>query len=440
MSDQPKLIRTFGLFTLVVYGVGDILGAGIYALLGEVVGVTGEWAWLAFSFAMVVALMTAFCYAELTSRFPHSGGCSYYVFQATRSFRFSFLAGWILIGVSFVSMATLSRAFVGYVERIGVDAPDWLVLFIFLAGISFINLWGIGKSSAANVVSTLIEVLGLAVVVAAALYALAPVQSASQEVVVSSELSTVGWTAIIQGAALAFYAFVGFEDLANVAEEVKNPEKNLPVAILLAIVISGFLYIVIAYLATAVVEPTELARSKGPLTEVVERSGIGFPIHLFSVVALFAVANTCLLNSITASRQLYGLSKLQIVPRFFGRVHSRFKTPHIAILGSFPVVFLLAHFGSLKFLAGSTSFLILILFCSTNLSLLLIKKQVSNFKGFRSPRFVAVAALFLNFSLMLFSQKKSIVFGISFLFLGFLVSLLIRSDSEAGHPDRAAIP
>lgn len=412
---QRTLKRTFGLTALLIYGIGDILGAGIYALIGKVASQSGSFTWISFLIALLTALLTALSYAELTQRHPRSGGASYFIQVATKSRAASFIVGWLLVCVSIVSMATLSRAFLGYIEGFGFDLSDPLIILEFLLFLGFINFWGGRQSSTANIISTTIEVFGLFVVVAAGIYF---ISQASPRPPATHYVTTVH---ILEGAALAFYAFIGFEDLANVAEEVKNPRRNLPIAIVGSLVAAGILYIVIGWISTAVMKPEALARSSNPLTDIVAVSDLNFPVKLFGVIALFAVANTCLLNFITASRLLYGMSMQRILPSFFSKIHSKTRTPYVAIASILPVAFLLASFGDLTFLAGTTSGLILFVFCATNYSLIRIKNLELMEGGFQVPSITPWLALAANIGLLAFSQVNTLLTSFLFVVLGALI-------------------
>ena len=288
---------------LTVYGVGGMLGGGIYALVGQVAANAGTRSWLAFALAMLVAAPTALVYAELAGRFPKSGGEAWFCQVAFERVAVARLVGWAVLLSGVVSMATLARAFAGYVADLAPGAPAWLVAPAFLAGLAAINLRGIRLSSLANVVCTVVEVAGLVVVVLAGALLLAGGASVRAE----SPPPPAG-LGVLQGAALAFYAFIGFEDMVNVAEEVRRPARAYARAIPTALVAVGCVYGAVAWSSTAAVGPAVLAASDAPLSEVVAASALPIPRPAFSVVALFAVANSALLNSVMASRLTYGMA------------------------------------------------------------------------------------------------------------------------------------
>lgn len=428
-KQKEKLKRTFGLFALFIYGLGDILGAGIYALIGKVAAETGRNSWMAFLLAMVIALLTALSYAELTRRHPKSGGASYFVQKAFNKHSYAFVVGWLLLCVSIVSMATLGRAFYGYAQGLGLSLSPIILIALFFILLTLINLRGMKQSSAANIVSTSVELFGLIIVAAAGIYFLqnnvGGSSAAANTVATTNSLSPLG---ILQGAALAFYAFIGFEDLANVAEEVIKPEKHLPIAILASLFVAGIFYVFIGWLSTQVLSVEVLAKASDPMTQIVTQSQFPFPVKIFGVIALFAVANTCLLNFITGSRLLYGMAEQDLVPTLFEKVHHKYSTPYVAILSVVPVAFLLASFGKLEFLAGTTSVLILLVFCSTNISLIKIKKNEKEIsEGFTIPVIVPWLALATNFMLIFFSEAKSLYAAGGFLAAGLVLYMLLQS-------------
>ena len=223
--EADSLKRVFGLPTLVIYGVGDILGAGIYAVVGKIAGLSGTLVWASFSIAMTVAAFTALSYAELGSRFPQSGGVACFVHRAFRTDWLSILVGWLMFCTCLVSMATLSKAFAGYLNAFAPTIPAWLIILALFSVLAFVNFRGMKESSALNIFCTSVEVSGLLIVILVSILFLSGGGTVNPTTVPSEP--AIGWTAVIQGAALAFYAFIGFEDIVNVAEEVKNLERNV---------------------------------------------------------------------------------------------------------------------------------------------------------------------------------------------------------------------
>ena len=398
---KPRLVRAMGFWMLTAYGVGDILGAGIYALIGEIADVAGSLSWLSFLLAGIVAGLTGLSYAELGSRFPFSGGESYFMQQAFQRPRLSFLTGWLVFCSGLVSMATIARAFAGYAGHLIPSSSESLMVSSLVIVLALIALVGIRISSSANAVCTVIESTGLLLVAGAASVwlingntAAAEAETIASAVMDSTQYGTgQRFVPVLQGAALAFFAFVGFEDMVNVAEEVHEPERTMPRAVLTSITIAVLVYVVVVFTATQVVAPAMLATSDAPLLMVMEASWPQFPLFLFSIIALFAVANTGLANFVTSSRLIFGMSEQKLLPAWIGRVNAKTRTPDAAIAVCFVVGLCLALWGSLSQLAGATSCLILTIFALMNLGLILIQRRSPRTSGFRTPTLTPFVAL-----------------------------------------------
>lgn len=435
-AEADSLKRVFGLPTLVIYGVGDILGAGIYAVIGKIAGLSGALVWVSFLTAMVVAALTALSYAELGSRFPQSGGVAYFVHRAFRTDWLSILVGWLMFCTCLVSMATLSKAFAGYLNTFAPVIPAWLIILAFFSGLAFVNFRGMQESSVLNIFCTALEVSGLLIVIlVSTLFLIGSGAGAGNPTVslVSSQ-QAMGWTGVFQGAALAFYAFIGFEDIVNVSEEVRNPERNVPRAILFALGIAGVVYVLVSWLATNVLSPSELAASNAPLLDVVRRAQPNFPQVIFTLIALFAVLNTALLNFVTASRLLFGMSREGLLPAWLGKLHPQRRTPYRTLLVILPIAIFLALSGTLQFLAGTTATLILAMFCLVNLSLLFIKRRETQTNGFQVPYLIPALALIFNLVLVAFASQESHILALVFTGVGILLILLRNAFSRRRLP------
>ena len=237
----------------------------------------------------------------------------------------------------------------------------------------------------------------------------------------------VGWTAVAQGGALAFFAFIGFEDMVNVAEEVTEPERNLPRAIVAALVFTGTVYLLVVLVATSIVDSEALSQSDAALLTVVQRSMGSVPDRAFALIALFAVANTGLLNFITGSRLLYGMSQQGLLPRWLGKVHTERRTPHWAVLVILVFALALALSGTLTYLAGTTSLLLLGVFFAVNLSLIVIKRRDAGPRiGFRVPIPIPVLGAATCLALMPFVPRASLATAAAILGLGVAFALTRR--------------
>jgi APA family basic amino acid/polyamine antiporter len=407
--DRPTLHRSLGFWALVFYGVGDILGAGIYALVGKVAGVAGAASWAAFAVALFVAGLTALSYAELGGRFPRSAGESFFAEQAFGRPWLAFVVGWIVLCSGVLSLATVSVAFGGYMTGLVPALPPKVAIVGILLLLAALNFRGMRESSMTNIIATLVELSGLLIVIVAGALFLG--RSADQSVAATLEASAaVSWTGIARGAALGFFAFIGFEDMVNVAEEVKDPGRNMPRAILTALVLTGIVYLAVVIVATSVVAPKTLGSSEAPLLSVLERSTQAVPRGLFSLIALFAVANTGLLNFIMGSRLIYGMSRQGLLPEPLGRVHAARRTPHWAILSVLGAALVLALSGTLSYLAGTTSLLLLIVFFTVHLSLIVIKRRTdSPIRTFCAPTVVPLLGGISCIALMPFVPRDSLL-------------------------------
>lgn len=431
-----ELKRSLGFWALLVYGIGDILGAGIYALVGKVAGSAGSAAPVAFLIALGAAALTAASYSELVTRFPHSGGAAYFCQQGFRRHEPALFVGWLVFCSGVVSMATLSRAFAGYFSQLVPALPEWVVIAGFLLAVCLINYRGIELSSLSNIICTSIEVSGLLIVIVAGAAYLFGQPAAAAEAVATEP---VVWWGVLQGGALAFYACIGFEDLVNVAEETRRPERDLPWAILAALGCAGVMYLIVSSVAVAIVPPQDLARSDAPLLDVLRRSAPGFPALLFAVIPLFAVANSALLNGIMASRLLYGLSREGLLPRVLTRVHPQRRTPHVAIAVVLVVTIALALSGSLVFLAGTASLLLLGVFVLVHLALCIVKWRGPRVAaGFRIPLVLPVLGAATCCGLMVFAPRESLLPAAAMLAMGAGIVAIHRGI--AGPAPRASQP
>lgn len=419
------LKRSLGFWALSIYGIGDILGAGIYALVGKVVGVAGAAGWLSFGVAMFVAALTGLTYAELVSRYPQSGGESYFTQQAFGRTAPALFIGWLVFCSGVVSLSTITRAFTDYastlvpamLRELLQEAPlEWLGIAAFLAFVGGINLWGIRQSSSANILFTAIEAAGLLLVIVVGAVFLLDVPEAAPA---GPPARRTSWIEIFQGGTLAFFAFIGFEDMVNVAEEVESPKRNFPAAILMAVGVTGVVYMIVTAIATSVVPPGDLAQAEAPLLAVVERAAPGVPDWSFTLIALFAVSNTGLLNYIMASRLIYGMSHQDLLPHWLGKVNALTRTPHCAIGAIFVVALILALSGTIVQLASTTSVLLLIVFTTVNVALIVIRiREGPPASGFRVPLVVPLLGAAASLALLTFVRWHALVLSMAIVAVG----------------------
>jgi amino acid transporter len=390
MPEEITLRRALGLAPLTYYGLGTIIGAGIYVLVGKVAGHAGLYAPIAFLVAGLIAAFTAFSYAELAARYPHSAGEAVYVHEGLRLKSLSVLVGALIAASGVVSCATLVNGFVGYLD-VFVRLPHWLAIGATVAALWALASWGIRESVRAATLITLIEIGGLLFVLAVAAPDLAVLPERLPKLVPPAQASV--WSAILLGAFIAFYAFLGFEDMVNVAEEVQEPQRNLPRAIFLALGIATLLYLLVALAAVLSLPPAELAQSSAPLADMYTRA-TGKPPLLISLISLFAVLNGALIQIIMGSRVLYGMSRRGWLPRRLARVSPRTRTPLLTTAAVALMVLGLALWVPLLSLAKATSLLVLVVFALVNLALLRLKRQIPTVEGVRCyPRWISAAGL-----------------------------------------------
>lgn len=405
---MTKLQRHIGLLSLALYGLGDILGAGIYGLVGKAAGEMGHAAWMAFGAAMIAAVLTGLSYASVASRYPRAAGAAYVSFRAFKSPFLAYVTGLVVFSSGLMSMATSSRVFAGYLTGWLPELPLPLAILGFAALVTFICFWGIRESMWVNTLCTLVEVSGLLFVIYIGYQFIGGEGinyfSASTPAKPDQDLN---FGLVMSGGVLAFFSFIGFEDVLNMGEEVKNPERTMPRAMLLAIAGSATIYILIAVVAVSTVPLEVLINSKEPLLEVVRIGAPWFPPNAYRFVAMFAVANTALLNFIMSSRLLYGMSKQGLMPQVLGRVHATRKTPHIAVAVVCLVLLALAFSGEVASLAKGTALLLLLCFVIVNISLFVLQGRRGEAKAyFEVPRFIPILATIICATLLCFAKLE----------------------------------
>ncbi len=377
-SQEQGLERSIGFWLLLVFILGDVLGAGIYALIGTISAEAGGAVWLPLLVALGMALLTAFSYAELVTRFPQAGGAAVFVQRAFGRPALSFLVGFSMLAAGVVSAAALSLAFAGdYLAQI-VDLPAVPVAVAFLLVVAALNLRGIRDSLRANVIMTVIEVSGLVLVVVLAGTVLGS-GGGDLSRAVDVEPGVAGAGAVLGAAVIAFYSFVGFEVSANIAEEARNPRRDYPRALIGALLIAGLLYVLVG-LAVSVAAPPSDGSSSAPLLEVVSASPVPVPEVAFAVVALIAVANGALLTMIMASRLTYGMSREGLLPSVLGRTAWVDRgegrgTPALAVVVTTGIAIVLAATGGLATLAATVVMLLLVVFASVNVAVLVLRRR-----------------------------------------------------------------
>ncbi len=387
----PALIRSIGPFQLTLYGLGSMLGSGIYGLVGQAAGQVGNAVWASFLVAMVAALLTALSYASLGSRYPRAAGAAFVTQKAYGMPLLSFVVGMAVVCSGLASVATQSQVFArNLAVLIGPGAwPVWVAAAGFLLVMACLVLRGIRESMWVNVAFTLVEAAGLLLVIAVGVPYWGSVDLLQ---VPASPEGDATVLLVMHGAVLTFFAFIGFEDTLNVAEECRDPQRTIPLALVTAMMIGALIYVAVAVTAVSVVPWRELSEAAGPLTEVMARAAPAIAPWVFTAVTLFAVANTALVNYVTSSRLVYGMARQGLLPRALGHVHRRTRTPHVAAIGLLAILLPLGLFGSVANLASASVLLLLAVFTVVNGALFILKGRNSEPPGrFEIPRWVPAA-------------------------------------------------
>lgn len=367
--DLPRLRRRLGLPLLTLYGVGITIGAGIYVLIGAVAGHAGRYVPWSFLLAALAMAFTVGSYAELATRFPVSAGEAAYVRAAFHSRVATTLTGLITIFIGVVASATVSLGAAGYIRQF-VALPQGLIVALVLVALGLVAAWGILESVLLASLFTLIEAGGLVMIIVAGINAGIPVTSA----LAIPPLDGPILSGIAYASLLAFFAFIGFEDLANVVEEAKVPHRDIPRAMVLTLVISTALYLLVAAVAISAVPAMQLAASPAPLS-IVYRAVADVNPATISVIAIVATLNTILAQMTMASRVIYGMARQGDLPHFTGHVHPKTATPLIATAFIVAATLMLALLVPFERLAESTSLATLSVFALVNLSLLWLRHR-----------------------------------------------------------------
>lgn len=419
-----ELKRVMGPGLLLLFIVGDILGAGIYAVTGDVAGHVGGMAWLPFLVAFGVAGLTATAYMELVTKYPRAAGAALYTDKAFNSHFATFLVAFAVVCSGITSASTSAQLLAanllaGLDEILPVDLPQGdtaavVVALLFLMTLALINLRGVGESVKFNVVLTLVELSALAIVIAIGMYAMTRGEAdLSRAVEFESGSGSGAWAAfgaVTMATAVAFFAMVGFEDSVNMVEETKDPGRVFPRTMFLGLGIAALIYVAVAVTVVAVLSADEIAAAAdtetGVLLAAVDVGMPDLPVQaVFPFLTVFAVANTALINMLMASRLVYGMSRQGVLPGTLGRVLPQRRSPWTAILFTTSLALVLVVVvsrlaeSSVTALAGTTGLLLLVVFGVVNVAALVLRRDPGEQGAFRAPTWApavgAVACLFL---------------------------------------------
>lgn len=450
-TPEPSLHRVMGPGLLLLFIVGDILGTGIYALTGRVAAEVGGAVWAPFVVAFLVALVTGFSYLELVTKYPHAAGAALYTHKAFGIHFFTFMVAFAVLSSGITSAATASRAFAAnFAEafdfEVGTGIAITAVALAFMAVIAAINLRGVSEGVKVNVLLTCVELTGLLIVIAIGLWALGFGNGDFGRITEfeTGDRSALG--GVIVATTLAFYAMVGFEDSVNMAEECKEPNRIFPKVLLTGLLVTGTIYVLVSITSVALVPTEQLGEGDTPLLKVVEVGAPGFPTHVFAFITMFAVANSALINMLMASRLLYGMARQAVVPRAFGRVHARRRTPQVAIVFTTLLALgLIAFVGEVPELGGTTALLLLAVFTVVNVAVLVLRRDPVEHKHFRTPTFLpVVGALSCGFLVTPFTDRNPDQYLIAGVLLAIGIALWLLNQlairSQRGTPPKTAAP
>jgi amino acid transporter len=406
VDEQPALKRVMGPGLLLLFIIGDILGTGVYALTGQVAGEVGGAAWVPFLVAFLIATVTAFSYLELVTKYPQAAGAALYAHKAFGVQFVTFLVAFVVMCSGITSASTASRFFASnFFEAFNFSLGTVgivVVALLFMVMIAAVNLRGVGESVKLNVILTIVEVTGLAVVILVGLWSFtgsAADVDFSRVVAFDTAADKGVFLAITTATSLAFFAMVGFEDSVNMAEETKDPVRIFPKVLLTGLSIAGTVYVIVAIVAVALVPIGVLQESETPLIEVVKAGAPGLPIEdILPFISMFAVANTALINMLMASRLIYGMAKQRVLPPVLGTVEPKRRTPWVAIVFTTVIAFGLilyvtafANSKAIAVLGGTTALLLLTVFAMVNVAVLVLRRDVQEAGGhFKTPTVLPV--------------------------------------------------
>ncbi|OKY78774.1 MAG: Amino acid transporter fused to UspA-like domain [Candidatus Methanohalarchaeum thermophilum] len=375
---MAELKKELDFFDVCFYGIGLILGAGIYVILGEAAGLTGPSLVFAFIFAALLAALTGLSYAELSSIYPRGEAEYIYVRRAFESKKLAEITALFRILVGVISSAAVALSFPGYLSTF-IEVPEIPVAIGVVLVFSIVNYFGINLSSKINIGFTLIELAGLVIVISVGVGYWGSVD------ITETPFGSLG---LVKSLFLIFFSYIGFESIVNVSEETKEANKNIPKAIVVSLLITTFFYILVAFSSVSIVDWQVLGKSTSPLSLVVGRVLGETGTFAISLIALFAITNTVLIILISTSRLLYGVSKKEYksFPSFFSKIHSNRKTPYRAVAGTCALTIFFVLLGDIGLVAGLANFFLLIVFAIINLSLLKLRfKKIDREKTFKAP-------------------------------------------------------
>jgi len=420
MSKKVTLKRELGLLEVTLSGVGIILGAGVYAIIGKASGLTGNSLWLSFTISALIAIFTGLSYAELSSLFPKASAEYEYTANAFGK-RLAFTIGWLVILSGVIGASTVALGFGGYLKALS-GVPIITSALVLIIAVSFLLFWGIKESAWFSIVATLIEASGLIIIIFIGVPYIGKVDYFEMP---------MGMAGVFQASALIFFAYTGFESIVKLSEETKSPEKTIPKGLIFAILISVVLYILVAISAVSIVGWEELSGSDAPLADIAFSAFGSNAYVLLTIIALFATANTVLLMLLGSSRIVYGMADSMHLPGILSTIHFSRRTPWIAIIVTAMISLLFVFAGEITFVANVANFTLFITFFVINAALIVLRfKEPDMKRPFRVPftigKFPVLALLgaLFNVFMLLQLETKVLLVGTIIVVAGGLLSFV----------------
>lgn len=414
LPESLSLKKSLSLPLLIFYGVGTMLGLGIYIFVGKVIGQAGALTPVSIILALIVALFSGLSFGELAGRIPKSAGEMNFIHSAFGIKELSALIGWLIVFSGIISTATAINGYVGYVH-VFANIPPWQIMTGVILLLSFVAAWGITESAITMAIFTLLDVGALIFIIFLTGDLFSSLPENIGEMVPSFTMDDL--TAITGAGFLAFYMFIGFEDMVNVSEEVKNPGQTMPRGIWIALVIVGVIYLLVTTLA--VLAPVSLANSDAPIAVLLEAQAPDF-VEIVSIVPLITIVNGVLAQIIMGSRVLYGMAEKRMAPKIFCRLNPFTRTPVWSTFFMAVIIIVLALSFSLSTLGKASVYILILVFILCNLSLVVIKKRNPHPEGVKTfPMAVPVIGFLLSLFILImeltfqdncqFERKKQVL-------------------------------
>ncbi len=448
-DDGSGLKRSITGRQLFFYTLGDVLGSGIYVLIGLVAAAVGGAFWIAFAVGVSIAAITGTAYAELVTKYPQAAGASLYINKAFGNKALTFLITVSFLSASFAAAGSLAGGFASYFATLWDSPSPLLVTLLFILVLTVVNYIGITESVVINMAMAVVEIVGLIIVLVIGIWFIVQ-GKADFGTLTELETGDTNWAlAILAGVALSFFAMTGFENTANVAEETIDPHRSFPRSLIGGMITAGVIYVLVSMAAALTVPTEKLAGSDAALLEVV-KTGIlpldtGFMSNLFSVIAMVAITNTTLVAIVTQPRILYGMANEDVVPGVFGKIHAGRRSPWVGLIFSAIVVGALLVAGEVvpdvegtslvERLALVTVLFLLFIYALVIVSCLKLRGQDEDERAFRANTPLLVVGLVGNLAILgwsLYDDPTSLLWCAGLVAVGvalFLLEYLFGSRS-----------